>query len=294
MTEIQGQVDDGSGNRSPTPSVPTLISTASSELRVVCMWTVAPSSTSGAASQTNAPVAAREEDTIALVFSTTKGATAICAHMLVERGELDLDAPVINYWPEYGTEGKDKTRVRWLLSHQAGLPGIETPLTLEEVCAWDPVIRALEAHTPYWEPGTKQGYHALTYGFLVGEVVRGSRARVGTFFADAVTAPLSLSASIGLPEGQEPRVAPLVSDPPADPDRMFDAFIAELPDSVAVPEGARAALTEMWSKPTTAMRLGGAFPDGLVTYDGGHNSRLVRGSEHPGSGMVATRARWRE
>jgi CubicO group peptidase (beta-lactamase class C family) len=287
MTEIQGQVDDGWG---PVADAFSANFDQHGELGAACcvyvdgrpvvdIW-------GGIANERTGR--AWEEDTIALVFSTTKGATAICAHMLVERGELDLDAPVIDYWPEYGGEGKDKTRVRWLLSHQAGLPGIETPLTLEQVCAWEPVIRALEAHTPYWEPGTRQAYHGLTYGFLNGEVVRRVTGEtLGTFFADAVAAPLNLSAWIGLPEEQEPRVAPLISAPPADPDRMVDAFLADLPDSVAVPEGARAALTEMWSRPTTAMRLGGAFPDGLVTYDGGHNSRLVRGSEHPGSGMVS-------
>ena len=100
------------------------------------------------------------EDTIAQVASTTKGATAICAHMLAQRGELDLDAPVVKYWPEFGANGKDQIPVRWLLSHQVGLPVIDAPLTLEEAYAWDPVIRALEAQKPLWEPGTEHVYHA--------------------------------------------------------------------------------------------------------------------------------------
>lgn len=230
-----------------------------------------------------------DEDTVAIVFSTTKGATAICAHMLVERGELDLDAPVAEYWPEFGVDGKGETRVRWLLSHQAGLPGIDVPLTLEEACAWEPVIRALEKQKPLWEPGTQQGYHALTYGFLVGEVVRRITGKtLGTFFADEVAAPLNLSAWIGLPEKEEPRVAHLAVDPaPLDVDAMLDVMLAQVPESVAVPEAARAVLREMFSKPDTAVRLGGAFPEGLVTEDGGHNTRLVRSSEHPGTGMVS-------
>jgi CubicO group peptidase (beta-lactamase class C family) len=93
--------------------------------------------------------------------------------MLDERDELGLDAPVVNYWPEFGAEGKRETRVRWPLAHQAALPGIDVPMTLEEACAWEPVIRGLEKQRPLWEPGTRQAYHALTYGFLVGEVVRG-------------------------------------------------------------------------------------------------------------------------
>ena len=101
------------------------------------------------------------EDTIVAVASTTKGATAICAHLLVQRGELDLDAPVVKYWPEFGAAGKEQIPVRWLLSHQAGLPVIDTPLTFEDACAWHPVIRALEAQKPLWQPGTEHVYHSM-------------------------------------------------------------------------------------------------------------------------------------
>jgi CubicO group peptidase (beta-lactamase class C family) len=148
------------------------------------------------------------EDTIAIVASTTKGATAICAHMLAQRGELDLDAPVVDYWPEFGAGGKEKIPVRWLLSHQVGLPVIDTPLTLEEAYAWDPVIRALEAQKPLWEPGTEHVYHSITFGYLVGELVRRiSGKSPGTFFADEVAGPLGLNAWIGLPEEQEEKAA---------------------------------------------------------------------------------------
>ena len=101
-----------------------------------------------------------DKDTISAVASTTKGATAICAHMLVQRGELDLDAPVVKYWPEFGQAGKEHIPVRWLLSHQAGLPAIDGPLTFEEACSWDPVIRALEAQKPEWQPGAEHVYTA--------------------------------------------------------------------------------------------------------------------------------------
>lgn len=233
------------------------------------------------------------EDTVAVVFSTTKGATAICAHMLAERDELNLDAPVAEYWPEFAAKGKAELRVRWLLSHQAGLPLIETPLTLEEACAWEPVIRALEAQQPLWEPGTRQAYHALTYGFLIGEVVRRVTGKtLGRFFADEIAMPLNLSAWIGIPEEFEPRVAHLEIDP-VEPDRdeLFDAWLAQVPESVPVPAGIKEALKAMSTDPDSvgveALKLGNAFPDGLVTEEGGHNARVVRASEHPGSGMVS-------
>jgi CubicO group peptidase (beta-lactamase class C family) len=152
------------------------------------------------------------DDTLQVVFSSTKGAAAACVHLLVQRGLLDLDAPVATYWPEFGQAGKSHIPVRWLLSHQAGLPTIDATLTRDEALAWDPVIRALEVQTPLWEPGDAHGYHALTYGHLVGEVVRRIDGRsIGAFFHDEFAAPLGLEFWIGLPEQFEPRVAPMIS-----------------------------------------------------------------------------------
>jgi CubicO group peptidase (beta-lactamase class C family) len=154
-----------------------------------------------------------ERDTVVIVFSSTKGATALCAHMLVEQGSLDLDAPVVEYWPEFGQAGKEHIPVRWLLTHQAGLPTVDVDLTFDDLQAHEPVIRALEAQAPYWEPGTHISYHAVTYGHLVGEVVKRITGRsLGTFFAEEVAAPLGLQSWIGLPESVEPRVALMVKD----------------------------------------------------------------------------------
>ena len=151
------------------------------------------------------------EDSIVLVFSSTKGATAVCAHLLAQRGELDLDAPVAEYWPEFAAAGKQDIPVRWLLSHQVGLPVFDNPLTADEWLAWDPPVKALAAQSPVWEPGTTHGYHAGTYGWLVGEVVRRiSGKSVGTFFADEVAGPLGLDFWIGLPESEESRVATMI------------------------------------------------------------------------------------
>jgi CubicO group peptidase (beta-lactamase class C family) len=152
------------------------------------------------------------DDTLQLVFSTTKGATALCANLLAQRGELDVDAPVATYWPEFAQCGKGDIPVRWLLCHKAGLPYIDAHVELEELLAWHPAADALAAMTPLWEPGTTHGYHAVTYGWLVGEVVRRITGRsLGTFFADEVAGPLGLEFWIGLPADQQARVASLTN-----------------------------------------------------------------------------------
>jgi len=118
---------------------------------------------------------------------------------------------VATYWPEFAQSGKEDIPVRWLLGHKAGLATIDKQLSLPEALAWDPVIRALEVQSPLWEPGTAHGYHALTYGWLVGEVIRRIDGRsLGTFFAEEIAEPLGLEFWIGLPEAEEHRVAPLV------------------------------------------------------------------------------------
>lgn len=221
-------------------------------------------------------------DTIALVASTTKGATAICAHLLAQRGELDLDAPVVNYWPEFGANGKDQIPVRWLLSHQAGLPVVDGPLTFEDVCAWDPVIRALEAQKPEWKPGTEHVYHSATFGYLVGEVVRRiSGKSLGTFFADEVAGPLGLHAWIGLPEEQEPNVARIDTDP-LDLEQLTAGMIETTGlDADTVTRWFQAVWGE-GSVQARAGSLGGAFDDGVELQD----TRAYRAAEIPAGNMV--------
>jgi CubicO group peptidase (beta-lactamase class C family) len=172
-----------------------------------------------------------KHDTLQLVFSTTKGATAICALRLAERGELNLDAPVAEYWPEFKAEGKELMPVRWLLSHRSGLPIIDRKMTPAEALDWQTVTAALAAEHPVWEPGTAHGYHALTYGWLVGEVVRRVDGRsLGKFFADEVATPLGLDFWIGLPEDQEPRVSRLTQAAPISVPEGVD--IESLPQEV--------------------------------------------------------------
>src|SRR4051794_27732611 len=106
-----------------------------------------------------------EENTIELVFSTTKGATAIVANQLAQEGRLDVTLPVATYWPEFTGDGKEDIPVSYLLSHQAGLAWVDDEMSLDDVLAWEPVIRALEKQKPSWEPGSQHGYHATTYGW---------------------------------------------------------------------------------------------------------------------------------
>ncbi|MEU6072814.1 serine hydrolase domain-containing protein [Micromonospora sp. NPDC047074] len=156
------------------------------------------------------------EDTLQVVYSTTKSVPAACAHLLAQRGELDLDAPVAEYWPEFAAAGKGHIPVRWLLSHQAGLPVLDRPVPLAEALTWEPVVAALAAQAPAWQPGTAHGYHGLTYGWLVGEVVRRVSGRsLGTYFADEIAKPLGLDFWIGLPATEAHRVARLVEQPVA-------------------------------------------------------------------------------
>ena len=157
------------------------------------------------------------EDTMVLVYSTTKGATATCANALADRGLLDVDAPVADYWPEFAAAGKADIPVSHLLSHQAGLAWTDGTMSTDEALAWDPVIRALEAQAPAWEPGTRHGYHATTYGWLVGEVVRRvhGTSGFGSAFRDLVGDPLGLDFYVGLPERFESRVARLHAGLPA-------------------------------------------------------------------------------
>lgn len=151
-------------------------------------------------------------DTVSLVFSSTKGATALCAHMLVAQGLLDLDKPVAFYWPEFAASGKAFVTVRVLMQHAAGLAAIPftSPVPMGGWADWKLMTSTLAAQAPWWEPGTAHGYHALTYGWLVGEVVRRvSGVSLGTFFRDQIAMPLGMDFWIGMPSSQLDRVSPM-------------------------------------------------------------------------------------
>lgn len=156
-------------------------------------------------------------DTIVNVYSTTKTMTALTALLLADRGELDFDAPVARYWPQFAANGKEAVKVSHLMSHSAGLSGWKEPLVVEDLYDWDKVTSLLAAQAPFWEPGTASGYHGLTQGYLVGEVVRRITGKsLGTVFREEIAQPLGADFHIGLPASEDARVADLIPPPPAE------------------------------------------------------------------------------
>ncbi len=157
------------------------------------------------------------KDTIVNVYSTTKTMTALTALLIADRGELDFDAPVARYWPEFAANGKERIKVSHLMSHSAGLSGWKERIAKEDLYDWEKVTALLAAQAPFWEPGTAPGYHALTQGYLVGEVVRRITGRsLGTVFREEIAEPLGADFHIGLPASEDSRVAELIPPPPAD------------------------------------------------------------------------------
>lgn len=155
-----------------------------------------------------------ERDTIVNVFSTTKTVMALAALVLADHGALDLDAPVARYWPEFAANGKADVRVRHVLGHTSGLAGWQERITVDDLCDWEKATSLLAAQAPWWEPGTASGYHALTQGFLVGEVVRRITGRtLGRFVAEEITGPLGADLYIGVGAEHDARVGRVI--PPA-------------------------------------------------------------------------------
>src|SRR5262245_9533500 len=212
------------------------------------------------------------DDTLQLVFSTTKGIAALAVALCVERGLLDYDAPVVDCWPEFGAAGKERITVAQLLSHQAGLPVVDGSLTMDQVLDWDHMVGRLAAQAPIWEPGTAHGYHAVTFGWLAGELVRRVDPKgrtLGGVVADELTGRIGAEAWIGLPEEHEVRVSPLVTSPPqADP--AVVALMRQLlgPDSLT----------------GRAIFLGGAFTLGDAVW----NSPRLHAAEVPAANGIAT------
>ncbi|MFJ2025692.1 serine hydrolase domain-containing protein [Streptomyces sp. NPDC087897] len=218
-----------------------------------------------------------ERDTLQLVYSATKGATATAAHLLAQRGELDLDAPVAAYWPEFAANGKAEIPVRWLLSHQAGLVALDQPVPLDQALAWHPMAAALAAQRPQWTPGTAHGYHGRTWGWLVGEVIRRVSGRTpGRFFAEEIAAPLGLDFFIGLPAGERNRLSRMVY-------RRPDVDLTTMPEE-SVPEALR-DLVAAWRDPSSlSNRAYGVTDPANIDFD----SPEVQAAELPSSNGVGT------
>ena len=161
-------------------------------------------------------------DTIVNVYSSTKTMTALCALLLADRGELDFRAPVARYWPEFAANGKERIEVRHLMSHSAGLSGLDEIDSAHIWYDWDRVAELLAAQAPWWEPGTASGYHAITQGNLVGEVVRRISGRsLGTFLRDELAGPLGADFHVGVDPADFGRIAELIP-PPVEPAEMLE------------------------------------------------------------------------
>jgi CubicO group peptidase (beta-lactamase class C family) len=215
-----------------------------------------------------------QEDTLQLVFSTTKGITAIAVAMCVERGLLSYSEKVSTYWPEFATHGKGDATVAQLLSHQCGLYTVDGDISLTEALDWTTITARLASTAPRWEIGTKHGYHALTYGWLAGELVRRvdpAHRSLGRFVAEEIVAPLSAELWIGLPESHEPRVSPMIGG------------LNQTPEDV---DPAVKAMLEQFMGPNSpggqALSLNGAFGG-----DGAFNRRDVHAAEIPAANGIS-------
>ena len=164
-----------------------------------------------------------ERDTIVNVWSSTKTVTSLAALILADRGLLDLDAPVARYWPEFAANGKQDVKVRHVLSYTSGVAGWQEPMTIDDLYDWDKATSMLAAQAPWWEPGTASGYHALNYGFLIGELVRRTAGMsLKDFVRDEIAAPLDADFQIGADPSDAGRIAELIPPPPFD--IPFDAL----------------------------------------------------------------------
>ncbi|MBU3751315.1 MAG: beta-lactamase family protein [Mycobacterium sp.] len=154
------------------------------------------------------------QNTLVSVFSGTKGLTSTCVHLLADRGEIDLDAPVAQYWPEFGQAGKHDITVAMVLGHRSGVIAPRTRMHWSEVTDWDRVCQALAASEPWWEPGTAQGYHMVAFGFVLGEVVRRVTGRtLGQYLRTEIAEPMGIDVHIGLPAAEHSRCADMIGKP---------------------------------------------------------------------------------
>jgi len=218
-----------------------------------------------------------DDQTLQLVFSTTKGITAIAVAMCVQRGLLDYGEKVAAYWPEFAAKGKADATVAQLLSHQLGVISVDGAISLDEALDWDTITSRLADTAPAWAIGSMHGYHALTYGWLAGELVRRvdpAHRSLGTFVAEEIAAPLGVEVHIGLREELESRVAPLIGGP--FPSASSDPVIQAMLDQFMGPE----------TNAGRAMFLNGAFAG-----EGLFNRRDVHAAEIPAAnGITNARA----
>jgi CubicO group peptidase (beta-lactamase class C family) len=287
MTDIGGTVEHGfegvrdafARNFAEHGEVGAAVSVYSGGRKVVDLW-------GGQADHDGNPYT---DETLQLVFSTTKGVTALCANLLAQSGQLDVDKPVSHYWPEFAAAGKADVPVRWLLCHKVGLPYVDADLSLDEVLAWEPVVKALAEQAPLWEPGAEHGFHAITYGWLVGEVIRRvSGMSVGAFVAQELAGPLGLELWVGLPDEQQARVAPLTNHGPGETEAsmLAEAGVEGAGAGVVAGGNDLASMIEQFlGADSLLLKALGGVP-GLMTQEGMFNRPEVRAAEMPAANGV--------
>lgn len=219
-----------------------------------------------------------EENTLVNVFSTTKGIAAICLLQLIEKGLLDIEEPVCEYWPEFSLNGKENIPVKYLFCHKAGLCGIREPLESGAFSNWDLITSELAKQEPLWEPGTAHGYHAITYGHLVGELLRRIDGRtIGQYFKEEIAEPLNLDFWIGLPDSEFDRVSDIYPSKPGPLQYLFP-LLTKLPRFV-LPGRAKFLL----DFGDTSKPIGAAFNNPPISSNRGMeaNTKQWRNAEIP-------------
>jgi CubicO group peptidase (beta-lactamase class C family) len=175
------------------------------------------------------------EDTVSIVFSCTKAATALCAHILIDRGQMELQAPVSKYWPEYAKNGKENTTVQMMLNHESAIPALREPVKEGGFLDWDYMIKRMEDEPAWWEPGVRNGYHMVNFGWTVGELVRRvSGKSLGQFFADEVAEPTGANFWIGIPEDAKLHIADILPHMPSVTDPVSDFMQSLLGDPKSI------------------------------------------------------------
>ena len=243
-----------------------------------------------------------EKDTMSLVFSCTKAATALCAHLLVDRGQLNLNAPVSEYWPEYACNGKEDTTVLMMLNHSAGVAGLRDPVKPGGFLDWDYTASRLAAEKPWWKPGIRNGYHMVTFGWTVGELVRRiSGKSLGQFFRDELAEPLESDFWIGLPEELESRVSPMIhyQPQPGDPVTPFTKMLLTDPESLQTKSLLNTGGLEFNSREAHAAEIGGgggianarAMAKLFLSLSPSHPSELFSDARIQAMGQVSSATR---
>ncbi|MHA7274180.1 serine hydrolase domain-containing protein [Arthrobacter sp. TMT4-20] len=213
-------------------------------------------------------------DTSTVVFSCTKGIMSILIARLVEAGRLDYDNPITDIWPEFGAHGKDKVTIGDALSHRAGVSAPRRSVSLEEALDWETMTGLIAGQEPLWEPGSGYGYHALTHGWITGEIIRRVTGKMpGEYLADTLTGPLGADLRVGVPANEQANVAHLEAG-------------ESLRELVQMQIAAAEPGVIDW--PIHAMTLGEAFPQELVSPNSGFNRSDVRAGLFPGAGGIAT------